>query len=129
MLAPKDNAISRVMAHHQVVDHYGKDATKKLTEQMLLAHPLDDEHDAPIPKWAAQLLKDKSVGYRTRIKIVMTHHWDITGENPSWRFVPPKDMKEAPPKPPPTWLQSFREKKKKEARDFLVKKTQEENKQ
>jgi len=125
MLEAKDNAISRVMSHHQVVEHYGKEVTQRKIERMLVAHPLDDDKDAPLPKWAVNLLKDPSVGYRTRIRIVMTHHWDITNENPSWRFVQPKDMKEAPPKSTPVWLQAFRENKQKVAREYLAKQKKE----
>ena len=119
-----ENAIVRVLSHHAVVEHYGAAKTKEIRDKMLAAHPLDDEHDAPLPNWAVQILKDPSVGYRTRIRIAMTHHWDITGENPSWRFVQPMDMKSAPPKPPPTWLQEQREL----AKQYLEKYKNKENK-
>lgn len=125
MLALKDNAISRCLAEHGFIDHYGKDLAKKKCDAMLSAHPLNDDTDAPLPKWAINIMKDKSVGYRTRIKIVMTHHWDITGENPSWRFVQPSEMKSAPPKQPPEWLEKFRESKKAVARDYLLRKQEE----
>lgn len=116
-----ENAIVRVLAHHAVIDHYGAEKAQKIKERMLCAHPLDEEKDAPLPQWAVQILKDPSVGYRTRIRIAMTHHWDITGENPSWRFVQPSDMKNSPPKPPPSWLQAHRAKKIEIAKKYLEK--------
>lgn len=121
MIPVNQNAIARVMAHKSVIMHYGEEGAKKITEQLLRDHPLNDETDKELPPWAIDILKDASIGYRTRIRIAMTHHWDITGENPSWRFVQPKDMREAPPKPPPDWLTEFREKKKQVAKNYIEK--------
>ena len=116
-----ENAIERVLSMNAVVKHYGVDI-EDIKKNMLASHPLDCEKDQPLPKWATDILKDKSVGYRTRIRIVMMHHFDITGESPSWRFVQPKDMKEAPPRDPPKELVELRSKNKAKAEEYFKRK-------
>ena len=112
------NAVERVLEHRQVVERYGE-RIHKIREAMLAKHKLDFEKDAPIPQWAIEILKDPHVGYRTRIKMVMTHQYDITDENPSWRFVQPSEMRDAPEKPPPKELVEFREAKRKQAEEYI----------
>ncbi len=116
-----ENAIERVLAHKAVIDKYG-DRLPQIKEKLLGAHKLDCLNDQPIPDWAIQILKDPTVGYRTRIRIVMTHQFDITGESPSWRFVQPKDMREAPPRDPPKELVDLRSKNKAKAEEYLKRK-------
>lgn len=116
-----ENAIERVLSMDAVAKHYG-DAIEGIKKNMLASHPLDCEKDQPLPKWATDILKDKSVGYRTRIRIAMMHHFDITGESPSWRFVQPKDMREAPPRDPPKELVDLRSKNKAKAEEYLKRK-------
>lgn len=115
------NAIERTMERKTMVEFLGKDEAEKTTQRLLAAHPLDDRKDAPIPEWALNIMKDKTIGYRTRIKIVMMHHWDITGENPSWRFVQPSDMKNTPPRKAPEWLEKHRDKQTKIADEYIEK--------
>lgn len=113
-----ENAIERVIAHKAVVDKYG-DRLPIIREKLLEAHKLDCLNDQPIPDWAIQILKDPTVGYRTRIRIVMTHQFDITGVSPSWRFVSPKDMSEAPERPASKELVEFRGDKAKKADEII----------
>lgn len=115
-----ENAIERVLGHKAVVEKYG-DRLPAIKEKLLGAHKLDCLTDQPIPDWAIQILKDPTVGYRTRIRIVMTHQFDITGESPSWRFVTPKDMREAPERPAPKELKEFRKAKAAEAAALIKK--------
>lgn len=113
-----ENAIERTFKLSGVIERYGE-KVPELCASMVRNHPLDCEKDQPIPQWALDIMKDKTVGYRTRIRIVMTHHFDITGESPSWRFVPPKSMKEAPPRDPPKSLVALREKNRQKAEEYL----------
>lgn len=113
-----ENAIERVLGHKAVVEKYG-DRLPQIKEKLLGTHKLDCLNDKPIPDWAIQILKDPTVGYRTRIRIVMTHQFDITGESPSWRFVQPKDMREAPERPASKELVEFRNDKAKKADEII----------
>lgn len=122
-----ENAIERVLGHRAVIDKYG-DGLPQIKAKLLEAHKLDCLSDKPIPDWAIQILKDPTVGYRTRIRIVMTHQFDITGESPSWRFVSPKDMKEAPERPAPKELVDFRSDKAKKADEIIKRMNEKEAK-
>lgn len=104
-----------------MVKFKGDDIAKELKDELLKDHPLDEENDKPLPEWAIGIMKDKRIGYRTRIKIVMMHHWDITGENPSWRFVQPSDMKNTPEREAPKDVKDFRMKQKEKADEYLSK--------
>lgn len=122
-----ENAIERVLGHKAVIDKYG-DRLPHIREKLLGEHKLDCLSDKPIPDWAIQILKDPTVGYRTRIRIVMTHQFDITGESPSWRFVSPKDMREAPERPTPKELVDFRSDKAKKADEIIKRMNEKEAK-
>lgn len=122
-----ENAIERVLGHKAVVEKYG-DRLPQIKEKLLGAHKLDCLNDKPIPDWAIQILKDPTVGYRTRIRIVMTHQFDITGESPSWRFVQPKDMREAPERPPSKELVEFRNDKANKADEIIKRMNEKEAK-
>ena len=115
------NAIERVMTRGSIERRYGKEATARKLREMLINIPLDEEHDAELPEWAIRMLIEKSVGYRTRISMVLTHHWDITGDNPSFRFVKQREMDMAPPKPIPRWLAEFRERRMQIANEYINK--------
>lgn len=117
------NAIERVMEMKALASHYGEKISE-IREGMVKDHPLDYTKDAPVPDWAIDIMKDKRIGYRTRIKIIMTHQFDITDCNPSMRFVTPSEARNAPPKPPPKKILDFRAKKAKEAEEFLNTQTQ-----
>lgn len=118
----EENAIVRVMRSRAIINHYGPDEAKRITEKLLKEHKLDEAVDQPVPQWAIDILKNPRVGYRTRIKILMTHQFDITDVNPSWRFVLPMEAENAPPKPPPKWLVEFRAKRLAETKKYLEKK-------
>ena len=122
-----ENAIERVLGHKAVMDKYG-DRLPQIKRKLLEEHKLDCLADKPIPDWAIQILKDPTVGYRTRIRIVMTHQFDITGESPSWRFVSPKDMKEAPERPAPKELVDFRSDTAKKADEIIKRMNEKEAK-
>lgn len=121
------NAIERTLEGRMIVEKYG-DRLPKIREKMLAEHPLDHNKDEPMPQWAIDILKDPSVGYRSRIKIVMIHQYDITGTNPSVRFVSTNDMSDAPDKEVPKSIKEFRASKTKAADEYLKKLNERESK-
>lgn len=90
------SAIERVMFDGSLKSHYDM-LHPTMVKDMLKDHPLDFEKDEPVPNWAVKLLCDKRVGYRTRVRIVLTHHHDITGDPiPKARSVKARDKDTAP---------------------------------
>lgn len=125
MLSP--NAIERVMDEKKVRDHYGVLAGK-IKSEILANHPIDELKDPPVPDWVVGLLTEQLVGYRTRIKMVLMHHFDITNDRPSKRFVSDKEMRHSPLQHESQAVKEARMKNKLAAIDYLQKKKQQEKK-
>lgn len=118
MLYP--NAIERTLKREKVMQHYG-DRFPKLLKDVLKDHPIDELKDKEIPQWAIDIMKDKRIGYAQRIKIVMMHQFDITNVSPSWRFVQPRDVRNAPLQCEPESMKEARLKNRLAAIDYLQK--------
>lgn len=123
MLYP--NAIERTLKREKVMQHYG-DRFPKLLKDVLKDHPIDELKDKEIPQWAIDIMKDKRIGYAQRIKIVMMHQFDITNVSPSWRFVQPRDVRNAPLQCEPEAMKEARLKNRLAAIDYLQKLKQSE---
>ena len=123
MITP--NAIDRVLDDDAVVHQHGKELVEWMKKDLNRLACIDEEKDAPLPKWAIEILRYRAIGYRTRIKILCTHHWDITGENPDIVRLQKKDMRNAPPKPIPQWLADFRKRHQKIADEYIKSKEKE----
>jgi len=126
MITP--NAIERVLRDESLVSHYGDKDIEHKVKAMLARIPLDEQTDTPLPDWAISILRDRTVGYRSRIKMVFMHHWDITDVNPDQSFVQLKDKRSAPDKPIPPWLVEFRAKRAAIAKEYIERKEKEETK-
>ncbi len=95
----------------------------EIMDYLVGKHPLDENKDQPLPEWAVKILRDETVGFRWRVKIVLSHNLDITGENPHAHLVQDnggeprmKDMVV------PKWLDEYRERKRKQAEEYMKKK-------
>lgn len=116
------NAIERVLSRRDFVDLYGEENAKSIRDKAKLAHKLDFRTDAPLPQWAIDIIRDSSLGgYKSRIKILVAHQFDITDTNTSKTFLRKMEVDSAPPKPTPDWLIKHREEKVKVAKRILEK--------
>lgn len=102
------NAIERVLSRASIVKERGIEWMKTVRDAFKAKHKLDYRTDEAIPQWAIDILKDKTFGYGTRIRIVMAHQFDITDTNPSKVFITNKDVSAMPDKPVPEWLSAHR---------------------
>ena len=124
MITP--NAIERVLNDDKVVAHYGQEWVRLMTAYLQDNHPLNSDTDAPVPQWAVNLLLAKGIGYHQRVRMVIMHHWDITGDSPQDLHIKYKDVLKAPAAPIPDWLAEFREKHAAIAKEYLERKDKEE---
>lgn len=118
MVSP--NAIERVLASKDIIQKYGEVYAKKMVEKYMDFTHINDDTDAPMPDWAVQMLKTPGVGYRTRIHMCMTHHFDITNVCPCRNGIglTRMDMESAPPKYTPEFV-ALRKRKEEEAEEFI----------
>lgn len=123
MITP--NAIERVLNDEKVVAHYGTEWVEWMNHYLQENIPLNSDTDTPLPKWAIDLLVAKAVGYHNRIRMVLMHQWDITGQNPEELKIRKKDVDKAPGLPLPDWLIKFREKHTAIAKEYLERKDKE----
>lgn len=131
MVSP--NAIERVLNSRDVVEKYGPVYVKEMISKYMDFTQINDDTDDPMPEWAVQMLKTPGVGYRTRIHMCMTHHFDITNTCPCHCGIglTRKEMEDAPPKYTKEFVE-LRERKEKEAEEFIRRRysvEQEEEKQ
>lgn len=120
------NAIQRVMSESSYKGKIGKRDARILRRRMVNAHPLSNS-DSPIPMWALDLLTDKTIDPTTRIKIVCTHHFDITGFNGRRGFVPMSSAMTSPKKDSPSALASMRDARLKIAKEYIQRLERKEN--
>jgi hypothetical protein len=59
---------------------YGEQGRAYRVEQAKRYAPLDDEHDAPLPTWAVNLLCMSALGHKAKIRAALLHHSTITGK-------------------------------------------------
>ena len=116
------NAIERVLSRRDFVDLHGEKGARNIREKAKAEHKLDFRTDAPLPQWAIDIIRDSSLGgYKSRIRILIAHQFDITDTNVSTTFLRPREVDELPPKPTPDWLVKHREEKVKVAKRILEK--------
>lgn len=116
------NAIERVLSRRDFVDLYGEKGAKDIREKAKAAHKLDFRTDAPLPQWAIDIIRDSSLGgYKSRVRILIAHQFDITDTNVSTVLLRPREVDELPPKPTPDWLVKHREEKAEVAKKILAK--------
>lgn len=120
------NAIQRVMTDNLYKTRIGKKIARQLRFRMVAAHPLSNA-DAPVPMWVLDLLTDNTVDEKTRIKIVCTHHFDITGFNWKRGYVPIGLAMTSPKKDSPSELASMRDARLKIAKDYIQRLERKEN--
>ena len=120
------NAIQRVMSESSYKGKIGKRDARILRRRMVKAHPLSNS-ESPIPMWALDLLTDKTIDATTRIKIVCTHHFDITGFNGRRGFVPMSSAMTSPKKDSPSALASMRDARLKIAKEYIQRLERKEN--
>lgn len=113
------NAIERVMNDRKLKTFY-EFTHPLMLEDMLKEHPLNHETDDPIPEWAISILKDKRVGFKIRVRMILTHHYDITNERVS-NCVKTGDVITSPSEKI-KGLAAQREKASKRAEEFIAKK-------
>ena len=85
------NAIERVI-ERKVPNLKNGDKLARSRKRLVKENSLDTLTDPALPSWAVKLLSDSSIGASIRIEMVLTHHFDITGEMVSERYVCPKDL-------------------------------------
>lgn len=110
------NAIERVVAMKAPTLKSG-DELAKSRDALVKRHRLERMFDPALPRWAAELLSDSEIGASVRIAMVLTHHFDITGEVASERYV----CKEVPKTRRPTKIEMerFRDGQKKAADRYI----------
>lgn len=101
----------------------GERSIDEIIDYLVGKHPLDEAKDDPLPEWAVKILRDETVGFKWRVKIVLSHHLDITGVNPHSHLVQdgggePRQKDMVVPK----WLEEFRNGKRKQAEEYMRKK-------
>lgn len=112
------SAIDRVLLKNGCFRrHYGDDYAKQALVGLRNDHRLDPDNDQPMPKWATDLLRDSRIGYRLRVRIVLTHQYDLTGDVSCQA-----ETYNAPKRKPPTWLSSHRDYRRDLAKKYLIKK-------
>lgn len=85
------NAIERVI-ERKIPNLKRSDELAGSRRRLMKEHRLDTLTDPALPSWAAKLLADSGIGASVRIEMVLTHHFDITGETVSERYVCPKEL-------------------------------------
>lgn len=116
------NAIERVLSRRDFVEFHGPKAAKELRTKLKAEYKLDYRKDEPLPQWAIDILKDvRFGGYKTRVRVIFAHQFDITDTNPSNTIIHKQEEISAPPKPPPEWLVEHRESKAQVAKRILEK--------
>jgi hypothetical protein len=103
------NAIDRVFSRESLKRHHGEETVKKLKEEYRVRHPLNFMRDDPVPEWAISILRDSTVGYRTRIRILMMHQYDIINMCPTKVLTENEELTKAPESTVPSWLVDARE--------------------
>lgn len=89
-------------------------------DKMMRNNRLDAKSDQPLPDWALQILSNTELGFKWRVKIVLLHHFMITGVIPSSNIIGhlyADELVEVP-----QWLKEIRERRKKEADELLKRK-------
>lgn len=110
------NAIERVIERKAPFLKRGDNLASN-AKRIIKAHPLDTLTDPAVPSWALKILSNSSIGALTRIEMVMTHHFDITGVVPDERLTCPEVIPAH--KPTKFELERFREGQAKLARRYL----------
>jgi len=113
------NAITRVLEQPRQKEKYG-DRWEIIHQSVQSRCPLDEERDEPLPQWVINLMRESDLPYKTRLKIMATHHFDITHENCNWVFLPTEEARKAP-RSVPRWLVDFRERQAQRAKDAIEK--------
>lgn len=85
------NAIERVI-ERKIPNLRRGDELARSRKRLLKENKLDILTDPALPSWAIKLLSDSSIGASIRIEMTLTHHFDITGEMVSERYVCPKEL-------------------------------------
>ena len=106
------NPIVVVLGNPKYQERYNKiDASMnadELIKRTLDRHDLDPDTDTPLPEWAFRLLSDTVLSFKVRVKMVMLHHFNMTGQAPLWGGMKSETFKGAPMKES-EWLNKFRE--------------------
>ena len=127
----ENNAVMRVLGSCEFMDAWkvrcarndGRcrlDDYDSFIDKMMRNSNLDKDTDRPLPDWALFLLGVSDIGYKWRVKIVLLHHFLITGVIPSSNIIGnlyADELVEIP-----QWLKEIRERRKKEAEELLKKK-------
>ena len=85
------NAIERVI-ERKIPNLKRSDELVGNRKRLMNEHKLDTLIDPALPSWAVRLLADSGIGASVKIEMVLTHHFDITGEVASERYVCPKEL-------------------------------------
>ena len=118
------NPIVVVLGNPKYQERYNKDNASmnadELIKRTLDRHDLDPDTDTPLPEWAFRLLSDTVLSFKVRAKMVMLHHFNMTGQAPLWGGMKSETFKGAPMKES-EWLNKFREEQAKKAEDLIKK--------
>ena len=111
------NAIERVI-ERKIPNLRRGDELAHSRNRLLKENRLDTLTDPSLPSWAVKLLSDSSIGASIRIEMVLTHHFDITGEMVSERYVCPKELPVAR-KPTKVEIEKFKKQQAKIAERYI----------
>lgn len=111
------NAIERVI-ERKIPNLKRGDELVQSRKRLMKENRLDTLTDPALPSWAVKLLSDSSIGASIRIEMVLTHHFDITGDVASERYVCPKELP-AVRKPTKVEIDKFRKQQAKTAERYI----------